>query len=153
MCESPAISQTGPLKLTLALRKGLGQLEELIAGSRSHRVICLVAGIWLFNAFDLILTLLAHKQGMLLEVNPVAYQVLLWGAVPIVIYKTTLVLGGSVGLLWFRSRRAAELAAIVVLAAYVLVAVRWHLCYELHMLSATANVEWSELAALGVTKS
>ncbi len=43
-----------------------------VAEARSHRVICLVLGIWLLNGFDLAFTILSHEQGVLHEENPVA---------------------------------------------------------------------------------
>lgn len=113
-----------------------------IAEARSHRVICLVAGIWLLNAFDLVFTLLSHKHGLLFEENPLARKVLSQGVVSIVLFKVGLVLIGTYPLLKFRRVRIAELGTLVVFLVYALLAIRWSTCFELYStgLSHDANV-------------
>ncbi len=103
--------------------------------ARSHRVICLVAGIWLLNAFDLMLTLLAQEQGLLHEENPFGRHMLGYGTESIVLFKIGLVLIGSFPLLRFRTARITELAAFLILIAYALLAVHWSQCYELYALA------------------
>ena len=117
-----------------------------VAAARAHRVICLVLGIWLLNGFDLVFTLLSHRHGLLQEQNPIARLILgtsgaglldgraslLAGASAIVLFKIGLVSIGSYPLLRFRRLRIAELAAYLVLAVYVLLAVRWSTCFELY---------------------
>lgn len=108
---------------------------DWLADARSRRVIALVIGIWILNAFDLAFTVLSHQQGMLHESNPVAQVVLSLGTPSIVLYKVGLVLIGSYPLLRFRTARISEMAALIVLIVYAMLAVRWSTCYELYTLS------------------
>jgi len=116
--------------------------------ARSHRVICLVAGIWLINGFDLTLTIMAHQQGLLSELNPLARRLLRDGPLWITLYKVGLVLIGTYPLIRFRTTRVAELGAICVLLIYSLLAVHWNTCYELYTLSQTNNVNWADVEAI-----
>ncbi len=111
-----------------------------LVDARSHRVICLVAGIWLINAFDLVLTILAHDQGLLHEQNPVARGVLATGTVPLILYKIGLVFIGSYPLLKYRTARITELGALVVLLIYATLAVRWSVCTEVYHASMSVPV-------------
>ncbi len=104
--------------------------------SRSTRVLCLIAGIWLLNAFDLSLTALSHNQGFLHEQNPVARHMLKFGLLSVVLYKIGLVLIGTYPLVKYRTARITELGALVVLIAYATVAIRWSQCYDWYSLSA-----------------
>lgn len=115
------------------------RVVDWLADARSHRVICLVAGIWILNAFDLALTLLSHEQGMLQEQNPVARHMLSNGVASIILYKTGLVCIGSYPILRFRRARITELGAIVVLIAYATLAVRWSACYDIYAESISSS--------------
>lgn len=125
------------------------RLARWIAESRSHRVICLVLGIWLLNAFDLVFTILSHEQGMLHEENPVAQRLLENGTASIILFKIGLVLMGSYPLLRFRRVRIAEMAAAFILLAYALLAVRWSVCYDLYAISVTHAADVPDLAGMG----
>ena len=85
----------------------------------------------LLNAFDLTLTMVSHEQGVLHEQNPVARQLLRSGPSSIILYKVGLVLIGCYPLFRFRRARITELASIVIMLAYVILAIRWSVCYEL----------------------
>ena len=100
--------------------------------ARSHRVICLVLGIWLLNGFDLTFTILSHEQGVLQEQNPVARHMLQYGTASVVLFKIGLVLIGSYPLLRFRRARITELGSYVIFAAYAFLAFRWSTCFELY---------------------
>lgn len=113
------------------------RIGSWLARSRAHRVICLVVGIYLLNAFDLLLTIHSHKEGFLTEQNPIAVQLLPLGTLPIIAYKTILCGGGSISFLLFRRHRVVELAAIVVFLAYLFIAIRWQMCYEVYLMSAS----------------
>jgi len=104
--------------------------------ARSHRVICLIAGIWMLNAFDLILTILAQEQGLLQEQNPFGRYMLGYGTASVVLFKVGLVLVGSYPLLRFRTARITELATFFILVAYAMLAVHWSQCYELYALAS-----------------
>lgn len=128
------------------LRPWTARLVHWIVEARSHRVICLVLGIWLLNAFDLAFTVLSHEQGLLQEGNPLAQHMLQYGTLSIVLYKIGLVLIGSYPLLRFRRARITELGAYVILAAYAVLAIHWSTCYEFYVTTAhdaidLANVE------------
>lgn len=116
--------------------------------SRSHRVICLLAAIWLLNAFDLTLTILSHEQGFLQEQNPVAQHILEMGTPSIALFKIGLVLVGSYPLLRYRHVRITELASFVILFVYALLAARWSACYEMYSAAFNNAIDpplWSQL--------
>jgi len=129
-------------------RASFNEWLRRVAGARSRRVICLVAGIWLLNAFDLMLTILAHQQGMLYEGNPIADYLLRLGVPSLVLYKIGLVLIGSYPLLRFRLARVTELGTIVILVSYAFLAVHWSECYKLYALAANADVRVVEIVEL-----
>jgi len=118
------------------------------ACARPRRVICLVAGIWLLNGFDLVLTVLAHQQGVLYEGNPIANYLLAFGVTALVLYKIGLVLIGSYPLLRYRTARVTELGTIVILVSYAFLAVHWSECYKLYTLSSNADVRVVEVVEL-----
>jgi len=129
-------------------RPWYGRFVNWIAEARSHRVICLVIGIWLFNVFDLALTLLAHQQGLLDEENPLARHMLENGTPSIVLFKVGLLMIGTYPLLRFRRARVTELGSYVILVAYALLAVHWRECYELYTITATNHVHVAEIGGL-----
>jgi len=118
------------------------------ADARSHRVICLVLGIWLLNAFDLTFTVLSHQQGVLHEGNPLARHMLQSGTSSIVLYKIGLVLIGSYPLLRFRRARITELGTYVILAAYAFLSIHWATCYELYATTATDKINLAGIEIL-----
>ena len=113
--------------------------------ARAHRVLLLVCGIWLLNAFDLVLTVTAYKQGFLQEGNPLARYMLQLGTPSVVLFKIGLVLIGSYPLLRFRHARITEIGTIVILMAYALLAVHWSECYEMYTLVAGDDVYMAEM--------
>lgn len=116
------------------------RLMDWVVEARSHRVICLVVGIWLLNAFDLAFTLLSHEQGLLHEQNPLARRMLDNGTASVVLYKVGLVLIGTYPLIKFRSMRIAELASLVIILTYATLAIRWSTCYDLYVAAFHNNV-------------
>ncbi len=124
------------------------RLVNWVAEARSHRVICLVLGIWLLNGFDLTFTILSHRHGLLQEANPVAGFMLSNGTASIILFKIGLVLIGSYPLLRFRRVRLSELAAFLVLAAYVLLAVRWSTCFEIYAGMTPSHLDLADLEYL-----
>ncbi len=119
--------------------------------ARSHRVLCLVGGIWLLNAFDLILTVLAHQQGVLQEDNPIARYMFGLGIPSVILFKIGLVSIGSYPLLRFRTARITEMGSLVILLAYAYLAVHWSECYELYTLASVADVQLAELTSISPT--
>ena len=126
-------------------RGWLDRAMTRLADSRAHRVLCIVVGIWILNAFDLTLTILAHNLGVLDEENPLAHRFLLDGTLSIMLFKIGLVLVGSYPLLRFRVARIAELGALVVFAIYALLAIRWSACYELYAYSINSGFFFAEV--------
>jgi hypothetical protein len=116
--------------------------------ARSHRVILLVLGIWLLNAFDLAFTIIANQQGMLHEENPVARHILGYGTPSIVLFKIGLVLTGSYPLLRFRTARVTELGAIVILVAYAFLAMHWSECVELYAITISHGPNVADIASM-----
>lgn len=136
LSDSMATAHTG--------RRRSARVIEWIVEARSHRVICLVLGIWLLNGFDLAFTILSHDQGMLHEENPLARHMLAYGTASIILFKIGLVLIGSYPLLRFRAARITELGSFVILLSYAFLAVHWSECYDLYSITATHNVEMAE---------
>ena len=144
--------QSTPLPKDLRFGAG-GQSAVLrffdwVAASRAHRVVCLIIGIWLINAFDLVLTLLSARDGLLVELNPVARHMLEQGSWPLALYKVGLVLIGTYPLLRFRHARIAELGALTCLALYAMLAVHWNDCYAVFTLTETSDAGWNEYEGL-----
>lgn len=127
-----SLTRTEPLADLDSRAPWTKRLIHWAVSARAHRIICLVLGIWMLNAFDLAFTILSHEQGLLHEENPLARQMLSNGMASIILFKLGMVLIGSYPLLRFRTARIAELAAYLVFAAYVLLAIRWSMCYELY---------------------
>ena len=113
--------------------------------ARAHRVILLVASIWMLNAFDLAFTVLSHEQGMLHEENPVARHLLGYGTLSIVLFKVGLVLIGTYPLLRFRTARITELGTMVILVAYAVLAMHWSECLELYTITVSHSVALTDL--------
>ncbi|MCP4594529.1 MAG: hypothetical protein GY842_27675 [bacterium] len=138
----------------LVMRQGwLARILAWAVEARSHRVLCLLAGLWVINVFDLMLTLIAARQGLLHESNPVAAFILTRGPQAVCFYKCVLVAGGSVILIRYRRRLLAEFTAAAMLTVYALVAVRWKWCYELYELANTGGVSSNELQDVGTWAS
>jgi len=138
---SPAKPKAGRARL-------LAESCSLLAAGRAHRVICFIACIWVLNGFDLALTALAHRHGLLLEQNPVAHHLLEQGLPLLALYKLGLVALGSYPLVRFRRTGVSEAGAAVVLLLYAFVAVRWSACLDMYTVSTTARFSLAEFQAL-----
>jgi Domain of unknown function (DUF5658) len=110
----------------------------------------LLAGLWLINGFDVVLTVLAYHQGMLDETNPIARHLLTHSPNVVLAYKVALVSFASIILIVYRTRFLAELAAGGMLFVYTLVAIRWRLCYELYLLTHVGGIRSSEIDAVNL---
>jgi hypothetical protein len=132
-------------------RSWYSRLVHWAADARSHRVICLVLAIWMLNGFDLTFTLMAHQQGVLHEQNPLARRFLDQGPAPVALFKIGLVLIGSYPLLRFRRARVTEMATIVILLAYGMLAVHWSECYRLYTLTSGMPVNIAEITPAAPT--
>lgn len=151
------VMQTGMGKLSLnaraagasrSKRSWIGRLFDWASSSRSHRVICLLVGVWLVSAFDLLLTVTAHEQGLLHESNPIAARILPHGAAAIAAYKLVLLTLPSIVLLTHRNQVLTEIAAAGVLVIYVIVAVQWRLCYELYTVTSAGHLSRTDSQAV-----
>ena len=125
----------------------MSRLGDWLSEARSHRVICLILGIWLLNSFDLIFTVLAYQHGLLHEENPVARHMLQYGTPSVVLFKIGLVLIGSYPLLRFRRTRVAELGAITILMAYAMLSFHWSICFEQYTITVSQSVNFASLNA------
>jgi len=108
----------------------LSPLLDRPAAERSRRMLVLLGGIWVMNLFDASLTVTAHSQGLLHELNPLANHILAYQPTLVYSYKLGLVLLGSCILWQLRRWRSAELAAWVLLLTYVGVCLHWDVCYK-----------------------
>ncbi len=150
--ESMSLYPAGTLSdsvVTHGERPWSARFVDWFVEARSHRVICLLMGVWLLNGFDLAFTVLSYNQGMLHEENPLARHMLGYGTTSIVLFKIGMVLIGSYPLLRFRTARITELGAFVILGANALLAVHWAQCYDLYSVTAMHNVELAGSQALG----
>ncbi|UCG32685.1 MAG: hypothetical protein JSU68_13590 [Phycisphaerales bacterium] len=96
-------------------------------------MLLILVALWLTNVFDAGMTLLAHAQGVLHEVNPVGVWLLSQGPHAVVVFKMIMLLIAT-GLLWYMRRHPlAELAAWVELATSILVCLRWRAYYEVYI--------------------
>lgn len=145
MAEYFTTTLSDPMAAEPAWRRRCARIIEWIVEARSHRVICLVLGIWLLNGFDLAFTVLSHDQGMLHEENPLARHMLGYGTASIVLFKIGFVMIGSYPLLRFRTARITEMGSFVILLAYAFLAVHWSQCYDLYSYTASHNVEMAEI--------
>lgn len=127
------------------------RIYQWLAASRAHRVLCLLFGVWLINAFDTALTVTAHSDGLLEESNPIAARLLLHSPTAVVIYKLALVGFSSVVLVIYRRRLLAELAAGGMLFIYTVVAIQWRLCYEVYALTRCSDFSERALNAIDLT--
>jgi hypothetical protein len=148
MVAYPSTPLPKDLRLGAGGQSAFLRFFDWVAASRAHRVICLIIGIWLINAFDLVLTLLSARDGLLVELNPVARHMLTQGSWPLVLYKIGLVLIGTYPLLRFRHTRIAELGALTCLALYAMLAVHWNDCYAVFTLTETSDAGWNEYEGL-----
>ena len=130
-------------------RPRLTQWADSLSHSRAHRVLILIGGVWLLNAFDLILTVTAYQQGLLQEGNPLARYMLQLGMPSIVLFKIGLVLIGSYPLLRYRNARITEIGTFVILIAYAMLAVHWSECYEIYTLVAGDDYYIAEVLSRG----
>lgn len=129
VCPSPMSTELADGSRT----KGLFErAASALANSRASRVLVLLAALWMLNAFDLVLTVHAHEQGVLHEENPVASYLLKSGRGPITLYKAGLMLIASYPFVRFRSQRITEMGALVAVLLYIFVAFRWSNCYEFY---------------------
>lgn len=99
------------------------------AEKRDRRFAWLLIGVWIVNLFDLELTLLAAQQRMLGELNPVAGQLLPFGAKALTCYKFALLALGSLILWRYRSHWLAMGALWVVAIACVALSLVWYQLY------------------------
>ena len=143
---------TQPCAIPQLLRlpqSGLARAWAWLAQSRSHRVWCLLLGLWVINAFDLAFTLMSHREGLLQEANPLAAAVLAQGSLAVCCYKVVLVIIGSSILIRYRRNWLAECTALTVLTVYVFVAMQWKTCYEVYELTHTGAISNADLYRLG----
>lgn len=124
------------------------RLVDWVVASRSHRLICLLSGVWLISAFDVVLTVFAHHQGLLHESNPIAARVLPHGPLAVLLYKLALLAFASTVLMIHRKRLLSEIAATLMLLVSAAVAVQWRLCYELYALTNSNNMSVKEIDAV-----
>lgn len=105
-------------------------LASLAWLSRSRRVLLLLGGVWVLNAFDLGYTMLESTRQHFVELNPVASALLKGPDHWIVAYKAGLVIGGSSILLALRRFALAEYSCWLLFGAYCYVGGLWSRYYQ-----------------------
>ena len=94
--------------------------------ARTRRVAQGILALWLLSVADLFFTLWAHLFTPFHEANPLAAALLDTDRlVALVLFKLILTTVGATIFWRLRSHRRAELALWLVVAAYVMLAVRW----------------------------
>lgn len=129
------------------------QFRGRLVETRPQRVVCLLVGLWLINGFDVALTVAAHSQGLLDETNPIAARLLSHSPTALMLYKLALVTFASTVLLTHRRQFISEIAATGMLVIYVLVAVRWRLCYELYDVTFMSRAYLDGFQTIGIVTS
>lgn len=124
------------------------RMSQSLVASRPTRVLLLLGGIWILNAFDLLFTIMSYQHGMLYEENPLARHLLSSGPIPVIMFKLTMVIGGSVYLVKYRHHRIVEMAVLTVLLTYASLALRWHDFFQLVELASVRDLEYQEVAHL-----
>jgi hypothetical protein len=104
-----------------------------------RRLAWLLVAAWIVNLFDLGLTMLAWRQNLMVELNPLAAQVLPHGPAAIVAYKLVLLLVGTASLWYCRRHWATEPAVW----AYVLLCIG--LSFWWRSVVNEMHVCWAEL--------
>ena len=148
MASIPADPILQPLSDVCGRESWWGWIPVPAAHARPHRVICLLTAIWMFNAYDLTMTLWAYGHGVLFEGNPIAQQMLEWGVASLILYKVGLILIGSYPLLKLRHALTTEVSALIILLAYLALAVQWsEYCRlaEIAILPSQAATAWLDL--------
>lgn len=102
----------------------------VLNSARTRRICLLMLAVWIMNIVDLLLTLSAHTQGLLVEVNPIAVAILPHGAVALSIFKILLVLFGTMVFIAYNQRRMIECLSWALAAVYVAVSVQWLFCFK-----------------------
>ena len=108
------------------------------AGDRRLAYLLLVA--WIINLFDLCLTVLAWRQHLMVELNPLAAKVLPHGTAAIIIYKIGLLVIGTTALWYCRRHWATEPAVWAYVILCIGLSFWWHsLVNEMHLSWAEFN--------------
>ncbi len=113
---------------------------------RPPRICLLVLAIWIMNAFDLLLTIQAQRQGLLVETNPIAQSILPHGPLALALFKILLVGFGSCVLLWHRHHLLTECMAWLAALVNVGVSFRWVSCYQLY----EVTLNYGTLPSVGI---
>ncbi len=116
------------------------------ASRRGRRICLLVAAIWIMNAFDLSMTLHAHRHGLLSETNPIAGYFLVLGPFALIMFKILLAGFGGCVLLWSRHHALAEYMTWLAVAVNLSVVARWMSCYEFYEVTLNQGVFPSGIA-------
>lgn len=136
------------MAIAIPVSSNFADLKARLTAARPRRVALLLVGLWLTNLVDARLTLEAHGQGLLCELNPVASQLIDLSPTSLYAYKLLLLLFGTF-LLWrCRRYRIAELAAWLMTLTYVGVCLHWQSCYNVFLSEDFSE----ELAALAATR-
>ncbi len=95
---------------------------------RSRRVLLLVFGLCLINAFDLVFTVLGHAHTEFAEMNPLAAR-LIGNTAGLVLFKVSMVAFGALILVCFRKRLFTELSCWGLCGVYSGLAGIWWMYY------------------------
>ena len=106
----------------------------LLRDGRPHRVFALLTLVWIAQIADLLFTIVAHKQGLLTELNPLGVWALRYGPAGVVAFKIVLLAFGSIILWLYRRRAAAECMLWLVVAVCFGLSLRWRDYFNLSLI-------------------
>lgn len=121
--------------------------ENRVELARAFRILFALCGIWFISACDLLFTVSESAFQHFSELNPLAAMFVDCPPALLAIYKLSLLTFGTVLLVALRRHRASETGCWVLLAAYVLLALRWFVYFQ-GLYSTRDNLIVSTLAYL-----
>jgi len=126
----PALGSTQPPPAYAGRPTVLSAAPAASDSSRTRRLVWLLVAAWMINLFDLVFTLMAHQQGLLTELNPLAAWVIPYGPAALAAYKITL-LGLGTALLWSGRRLPmAEQGTWLYVLVCVVLSLHWYQLYR-----------------------
>lgn len=115
-----------PASLDLVGRRVRTLWVRLAEAHRQRRILGLIALLWFFSAFDVVLTLWADRFTVFYEANPVARALLRNGMIKsVVLLKLVTLAAGSALFWWTRHRRWTEGVLWTLASAYVVLMFQW----------------------------
>lgn len=98
--------------------------------ARPGRILLMLIGVWFIGVLDLFFTVYESEFHHFTELNPLAAHLVNGQLAFLVFYKLGLTGLGSGLLLALRQQRSTEVACTFLIAAYILLAIRWLIYFQ-----------------------